>query len=415
VPTIRDVFELADGLDTLSIAEGYLNIHIERREGYNALAFCPCPGHSHDHHLGNFKIHAVSGLWKCWSCSCGGHSPISLVATVRNITRKQAALDLCHVYGLITRSDYEALGGMGRELQVRNYAPKRKEEPVCCRIASPKRLDAVYRAFAKACFPIGTERRAALMKERNLSEDDMRYFISMPWATKGFMQRLEELLREAGYTAPLREILEGIPGFYWDEKYNCNSFTFCADDLGILISNSEGQITRIQIRRNYVEKGGARYIWFSSAHAHSENEQGKRFGTKSPTVADITPPATGVKRKKTIAITEGKFKSLALAKAGYWAISIQGTSSWKTAIPLAEQIKKKHDIEAAVVCFDADMHTNEGVKKAAKLTYAKLEQHGFNTSLLLWPLFLGKGYDDLVKSGHEKAAKAYSLKEYWGK
>ena len=52
-----------------------------------------------------------------------------------------------------------------------------------------------------------------------------------------------------------------IPGFFYDKKRGKLSFTG-HKGLGILIRNSDSRIVAIQIRKDTIQEGDSRYIWF---------------------------------------------------------------------------------------------------------------------------------------------------------
>lgn len=133
----------------------------------------------------------------------------------------------------------------------------------------------------KDCCSLSEHLRLGLIRDRKISLEriEQDYFTCPTnWRQKDtIIARIKEKYPE--YTD---EILMNIPGFFYDKKRGKLSFTG-HKGLGILIRNSDSRIVAIQIRKDTIQEGDSRYIWFSSSFAtYNPDEYNGGNGCGSP-------------------------------------------------------------------------------------------------------------------------------------
>lgn len=319
-----------------------------------------CPFHN-DRKVGNFSGTDSKGIWKCFACGAGGDA-ISFVRDYENLHGKNynyldVALQIALEKGIVTKSEYEQLTvrkfSKEESLKIeRTYTQKDKEE-----IADINTLDKVYSLFIKGNELQGKERltiehREHLKNVRHLSDEEIEHvgYFTFPkgYVNRQFLNVLEE------NNIPL-ETLKKVPGFFFNKTKEKFEFTtYPGSSIGIPIRNIDGKIVAIQLRKDTIREKETRYIWFSSAWA--KNKADKQYGCSCGAPVNVIYPKE--KTNNDIYITEGHFKGMILAKTlGSIVLSVQGVSTWKSLLPLLENIPHKN----IFIAYDADMAYNEGV------------------------------------------------------
>lgn len=381
-----------------------------------------CPFHN-DRHAGSFSLIKESNRYYCFSCGATGDG-IDFVKRQEEIGFTQAVWRLALNFNIITIQQFKDYQN-GRIKNDEIKSPPRVYDGVFndekdSRVADSKVLHQVYSVFSEGTGLIRKDKRLSnkhfkdLREKRKLTEKEIQKigFFTMPNRSKFFMREfLDELKRRYGYD---EEILKEVPGFYWVDKIG--GMTFVGHKgLGIPVRNEKNQIVGIQIRRDEVEKGETRYIWFSSSFANQKD--GMSYGTGSGSPIHISYPENN-RKKEDLFITEGIFKSEKLAKHfEAIAVSIQGVQSWKGKIePFIDFLEeeKNQPIFRIHIFYDADVSENVHVYLAFREMYYSLKELFPNIDFYYywWEKEYGKGIDDLILNGLGKEIKRLSCKTY---
>lgn len=127
------------------------------------------------------------------------------------------------------------------------------------------------------------------------------------------------------------------------------------------------------------------------------------------------PPQTwaaGEKSSKTIIITEGPVKALAICQidqlpiglGGAWMATQKGADGTIELVPTLKAFKWFGRI--VYLAFDADWTTNPSVRQAMFRTFFALYRQGAKVRFLSWPLSEGKGIDDYLHTKIETCESA---------
>lgn len=403
------LFARAEEPDIVAVATNCCGIRLTR-QGTRHQCLCPNPYH-HDKHMGSFSINAATKFWGCFACDLGQHcGNVSLVSTLNNVSRLEAAVDICVTFGLISQGEAAELlrSPQKRDCFVRNTVsgytrPEHVKERKPVEV-----LDAVYRSFIEAAPAMRQEQKASLMAERNLTPEDMEDFFLLPPKTQAFWANFKKKLAKNGQTGTLNDILTGVPGFMRYAKSHRWSFVGRAGCLCLVSRNVSGQILGFQMRTN---RADAKYIGFSSGSADDIiYDSCCSFGV----LVDVLPPRG--RESNVIAVTEGKFKGLTLSKMGVWSISVAGVGNWKHVIPAIRSVRNTTGAKKTsfLICFDADLKQNQAVAKNAKdlALFLMKEFADSNVYFADWDIADGKGIDDVVNAGNTKKLRRYPAEKY---
>lgn len=369
-----------------------------------------CPFHN-DAHLGSFSISSSKNIYKCFSCGEGG-DVVELYKKLKGYEfYTECAMDLAVKYGIISRSDYDEYMGDNKSKfdyskKVIKKIEKRFEEENLEKRKSVKYLNLVYRALRFLC-GLSEEHKKYLMEVRKMTEEETKEYFTMP--TKNIVDDLVALIKKyiKNFTP---EHLKGVPGFFYNKKEGKWSNAINSG-IGICIKNAFGQIEGVQIRRDKVEDGFSRYVWFSSTF--SSRVKHFEYGSKAKLAVDVVYPT--LIKTSTIFITEGRFKARVLAKEfNAVVLSVQGVGNWKLIKEEIKNLKESDtfneryvgvgdaDIRHIMVSFDADMSYNLQVLKQAVKMVKNLEDLNLEIKFAIWNDELGKGIDDMILAGHKK-------------
>ena len=342
---IEEMFEKLGRISVEQIVGRYTKL-IPRGRHWMGL----CPFHR-DTKLGSFIVTPDKGMWKCFSCGdeYAGNG-VKFVSLYKNITYLEAAFEIAYEFGLITYDEYRRYYRRKYdELYVKKiesrYSQNQKKKVVRKKV-NPVIIHNVYQCM-KDCCSLSEHHRLGLIRDRKipLERIEQDYFTCPTnWRQK---DTIIAGIKEK-YPAYTDEILMNIPGFFYDKKRGKLSFTG-HKGLGILIRNSDSRIVAIQIRKDTIQEGDSRYIWFSSSFAtYNPDEYNGGNGCGSP--KDVCYPQ--MLKKHTLCITEGRFKSEKLTESGNISISVQGVTSWHG---IEETIKHMKGIHNVFIFFDADI------------------------------------------------------------
>ena len=173
-------------------------------------------------------------------------------------------------------------------------------------------------------------------------------------------------------------ILEGVPGFYVNEK-GVWSLRKMGDGYLIPQKNSRGQIQGFQIRRS---SGNIRYLTLST-DGYKQGTQGKAY----------MHFVKGNKGGNSFVITEGPLKADLINKfTGFSVLALQGVNAVAT-FPAAINSLIKQGYGMAYVAFDMDLGSNESVQKALGNMEALLDEQNVPYKTMYWDENY-KGLDD---------------------
>lgn len=397
-----------------------------------------CPFHN-DQKMGSFVVSSKKSIFKCFSCGEGGDG-ISFVAKHEGITYVNSAFKIALTFGIISNDEYNDYYTKRRYSKKEISKIERKyqeldKEKFESNIAQPAVLDKVFNIFLDMC-DLSPEHREHLLTVRNLSEEQIEEKRYKTFPSRYIIRKFTKRIREEFGS---ESILEGIPGFYKEEKKVAKKkdgkdvldkdgnpvyeyvwlWTFAKHKgLIIPIKNAMEEIIGLQIRRDEDNKDRGRYVWFSSSFAYFSDKY--QLGTSSGSPIDVVFPIEI--RNKAIFITEGRFKAEKIAETnGSIAISVQGVSSWRGILDTINEIlnsprvkkKSNYKIDVLFLAFDADMNYKPQVWEQAKKMSDKLEK-SYPVYYLNWDESFGKGIDDLYNAGFINEVKKYS-KEEWDK
>ena len=367
-----------------------------------------CPFHN-DKKEGSFVVTPRQNVWKCFSCpDTPGGDAIDFIAKYYKLTPLKAILKIAFDFNIISNDEYEFFTGEKyTKEEIRNVSKVINKKEKSKLQASPYVLNIVYKAFIEEC-KLSEVDKDYLIKERKLDSE----FFTMPVKNNNVMNGVIKNLKENRMAA---NILSTIPGFFWNKKSKRWEFMY-VDGIGIAIRDIDGNIIRLQVRRRNVTEKKQRYIWFSSSFVLRDETNTYEMGTGSGSPIDIIKP---LKQKyPIIAVTEGKFKGIALSKLNLLTLSMQGTANWRAIKPEIEKILNTYSVEypkekAQIwLCYDSDFQESgkKEVLKSLKSIKRDLESLGLKILFVVWNKKYGKGIDDVINSGNiDKLKKIENL------
>lgn len=385
-----------------------------------------CPFHN-DRRAGSFRLLKKANRYRCYSCGSYGDG-IQFVQEKEGTPFRETVLKLALQFQIITLSQLEDFKLDELEEMKIKQPPKVYDdilfEEEADNIADSKTLHEVFTVFSNgnANNPKGEKLSKKhlehLKKERKLSMKDIERvgYFTMPTRSKMFMNSFLGALKEQYGHEP--DVLHTIPGFYQVEGSDAWDTTFIAHrGIGIPVRNEVGEIVGIQVRRNQVNEGESRYVWFSSSFANNPDRTDMKEGTGSGSPIHISYPQE-LKSPNDLFITEGIFKSERMAKEYKGvAVSVQGIQNWKGQIePLVEHIEETRGqaIHRIHFMFDSDMSENVHVYLASKRMYEDLKESfpfvGFMH--FWWNDQFGKGIDDVLNAGFGAEVKHLDSKTF---
>lgn len=406
-----------------------INIHsvMESRislRGTSHNRFALCPFHA-DTKIGSFSGNSAKGIFKCFSCDSGGDG-IKFISLFDGINYVEAAFQLGLDYGLISENEYQEYYGRRRFKtdEISNFEQRYAMldlEKMKNNIAEPYLLDKIYRIFIDAARSqnngsLLNESHKEYLSSRNLSDSDMEHYEFFTFPNR---RAMKEIVDKCMKFKKGIDVLKEIPGFFFDKKTDKFTFSY-TKGIGLPVKNALGQIIGIQIRKDEVKEDKPRYTWFSSSFA-IDNTEKFAFGTSSGAPIDVIYPAE--LKNNTIFITEGKFKSIALAdRMGSIVLSVQGVTAWRKIINELKQLNESHYIKSIkpdymiqniLLAFDADMSYNINVfTQAEKLTTELQKEVTERVFYLFWDVNKGKGIDDFLLENKVTDIQRYEKKEW---
>lgn len=422
-----DKYQFADNLITQirdipldSVLSNYIRVIDKSGPHKEAL----CPFHN-DKKLGSFKITPQKGLWYCFTCDIGGDA-VTFVKESYGLDYIPAVFKIGMDFGLITQSDYEEYFENKRYNIKRVERIQKKYEDMDTKkqllmqgeIADEKTRNEIFRMLISHT-TLSDEHKKHLLEERNLSEFEIEGHMFFTFPTRRILTKLRKEVEEKFGNI---NVLGTVPGFF-KEKAD-NRYTFLrVNGIGIPIFNINGEIIGIQVRKDEVANGekSGRYVWFGSSFANGHEKLSN--GTSAGSPIDVIIPNDI--RGRTVFITEGKFKGLALAKAtNSIVLDVAGVSTWKGVVEVLKELNNNAKIDNAYtrgsrykvrhinIAYDADSSHNPAVfKQQKRMASTLIYQEKLSVYYLYWDVKIAKGIDDLFNAGKGNLVKRYSVSD----
>lgn len=314
-----------------------------------------CPYHN-DNNGNSFHLNE-NQTFKCFACS--DKKPFNIYQYLMDIEKfefQQAVIDVAYKTNLIDPKEYDelTLGKKNTGFKDSKYQKKERKKKEQLQPLDEKTLHNIYSLFIKGNSLLGQNKLNSkhleyLKEERHLTDEEIEKFQYFTYPKYSLRKTLFREYKKLGYDI---ETLIRVPGFYYDEEREEMHYKIYKnmDCIGIPIINENGYIVAIQLRRDKVEEGGTRYMWLSSANIKKSKIRGN---VSSGTPIDVIYPDV---EPKTIAITEGHFKAIKIAKEmKFLTLSVQGINNWKDIPLLINKLKQKYDIRNIIIMYDGDM------------------------------------------------------------
>lgn len=388
---------------------------------------CPFPGHT-DRRVGSFDLNDNKMIAKCFACGGGGR-PVRFYRDLNGLSSDfEAAICMARDLGEITPKAAESIlhsEAAAKSAQKASSKFSSKKDVYgsgmgASRFTNLKPIEVRSQFYTELVkhFELNEQDRRYLMEERGLKEDELSNFFSFD--TESGNKAFQETQKVLGWP---HEQYIGIPGVY--ESYASEDDAAAHRNprlrfalpkgkgrscFGIIIRDYAGRIISLQFRST--NNQGSRYTWISSAFANNKDYALLTNGTNGVAAVDFEPAKGSA--CKSIGITEGKFKAMAMARHGINTFSIQGVGSWKQVMPELENYIKEHPEQKKAVwlAFDTDQKTNPSVATALHRFYQELVQNGYRIRILDWDEAYGKGIDDVLANGAGKHIKAVNGEKF---
>lgn len=329
-----------------------------------------------------FTIDLQRNKFADWGCPvndnkrgivCG--DPIDFVRYYYDLTPQEAVNYLWNRYhggdSIVRRAQHATI-----EKSKRNDAPDLTKED----------LDIAYSVF------LGLsdldERSRKYLKDRDLTDEDITYFGFKTFPKRTIKKSLNKALREYEIKP------ESVPGLYLRKGDSDASFNFY-DAVVLPVRTVRGGIEGLQIR--FFDPGtGPKYIWFSSERFCYPDYvyDGKTPGTPIGFVDK------DVENEKTLFITEGLFKAIAINKCYKCPVlTVQGVGNFSGIENELCYVREKYpQLRRVLIAYDADFIGNVNVTSHAVRLYRTLQT--LHPELIYqyvsWDEKYGKGFDDLI-------------------
>jgi len=244
----------------------------------------------------------------------------------------------------------------------------------------------VYSSLLKL-FNANTEEKYRKQHQRRgfKSKDFKDQLLGYLPGNRGRIKLVKELCEELGMEP---NDLEGIPGFFFNTRYNQWSLAGSAG-LIIPVYNENGMIEALQIQPDSSRKG-AKYLWLSSGN----KEKG---GVSSGAPAGVIFPKDWDHEKgdwSKVVLVEGYYKALSLRD--YKNVPIV----WLAGVGLVDSALQRlgeTGVQSVEIIYDSDWRTNYQVRRSlARMAQSLKDYLACEVTALAWPSKLGKGIDDAL-------------------
>lgn len=416
---LRDIAEEVRGLRLSEVLEHH-GVHVEIDTGSEKKALCPF---HMDNTIGSFSINDAKGICKCFACGGGGDAVHSMMQ-LNDMSYKDALLQLAADEQIISKEKFKELSQKeysdefikGMEGPAERMTSVKKSKII--ESGEQKRRNVVYQIIKDVC-GLKKEHEKYLREKRALS--DVRIKKDYFSISNGKFKKVIKTVREQ--CPEYLDDLQTLPGFFTDIDYEFRGnekvkkeklYWSVSDGIGILIRDAYDNIKAIQIRRDHIEEGECRYVWFSSAFAMARgNKYTKGGGTVGAPIDVLFPQRE--KSNTTLCVAEGRFKTEILSQWGNVALSVQGVGNYSG---IDDDIKNVIDVtgkkfDSIFVFYDADMLRNSAVfAQAMKLgQYLNQTMPELTVKYCIWPEYLGKGIDDMYLSNPDNVSQIKTFDE----
>lgn len=243
--------------------------------------------------------------------------------------------------------------------------------------ADAENLNAVYTALLEG-LKLKEKHSDELLYRRGLSDSDIikNLYASVPDFNKRY---------EIAVNLSKQFSLEGVPGFYLNNKVWCLNMTFSG--FYIPYRDEKGRIVGLQIRRD--EDSESKYMWVSSS--------GKSNGTSSGTPLHFVNVEI-VKETKVLFLTEGALKAdiIGSKEEEIGIVASAGVSAVNPEQLLDSIFSVFPDLERIVIAYDMDWETKEEVRLALGRLLDALKVRKVKVDVAVWDSIFGKGIDDVL-------------------
>ena len=239
-------------------------------------------------------------------------------------------------------------------------------------IAMPWELHKTY-SFLFSLLSLSPKHKQDLLR-RGLTEEQIERYGYKSTPAYGFVNLANKII-DSGCK------VEGIPGFYFDDKGQW-TIRFHSKSTGIIIPvlSSSGQIQGAQIRLDNPFEG-RKYIWLSSA------EKPKGVSSGSPV------HFAGSTNVKTICVTEGGLKgTIAHCLTGWTFACLAGAGQYASFSKFIPALKS-NGVEEIAVAYDMDLYTNKQVMKHCLAILCAARDAGLSARVMKWNP-INNGVDD---------------------
>ena len=336
-----------------------------------------------------------TGVYNCAKCGKFGGGMLKLYQYYHKCDAKTANKEMREYVGQPTYSQRKRQNELIESHAKRIVAQQSN-------LASEDIINATYRRFLNLCY-LSKKHRESL-KNRGLSDKAITHFgfKSAPISFPEHRRIIDTLLRE-GYP------LEGVPGFYLNEK-GFWDFNIKQRFSGIMIPyiSLQNKLLGFQIRLDKPfeehKKDGTvkstRYLWFVSTDLNK--------GCSRSTVPHITSTR---RVEKTIFFTEGALKAdVASFLSNREFLAIAGVTQYSI-LPDIFKTLKTNGVRRIVDCFDADYRRNPNVAAARDRLKLEILKAGLQYYRLDWDERNGKGIDDFLLN-IPRGKRKYELFDY---
>lgn len=270
----------------------------------------------------------------------------------------------------------EIVDFLGREGSAPVYQKANVKKIKECSLSSKKNRHNVYSEMKKLpYFALKEEHKANLMK-RGLSLAQIKTYGYFSSPSKEYEFKIAAELIERGC------ILEGVPGFYFNEQRGAWAFKCRPTGFYIPIRNEYGMIMSIQTRTGMSK---CKYMFLSSADMN--------LGTKALSCAHYA--GNFADRPTKVYLTEGPLKAdVAHALSGEAFIALPGVSNFSAMSDVLLTLKKI-GVKKIASAFDMDFFVNPQVEKAVRKHKELIADAGFSYEFCQWNKEF-KGIDDYL-------------------
>lgn len=374
---------MAGGTDfpfTIMDVASILRLNIRRRSGSRVIyADCPICGDRR----GKLGLYPEIDTWHCYHCGDSG-GMLALYGKTHGVGNSEAYREICGAL---------KVGAPGRECTPKVKTEPAPDEPRSHR-TDPQEIHRTLTTLLRV-LSLRPAHREHLRTKRGLTDEQIRQFGFKSTPRSCECRAIAHRLAESGCT------LEGVPGFYLDEKGRW-TMKFFDRTSGIVIplQGADGLLQGLQIRLDHPikkesdppEKSGIKYLPFTST--------GKPMGvTSGNPIHFVGDPSARV-----VYVTEGALKAdIAHALTGRTFVATVGVNNTMGLDELFSFLRR-NGTDEIVEAEDMDKFCNPNVSRGASKVHELALKNGLRCRRLVWnPNH--KGIDDWLLALRRKEMK----------